>query len=137
MNDAADIVRDYLLSVTPIVTLTGTRIWAELNYPPPGYTPSAGAAILFKNDGTSYLAENAILRNRWQFKVYGADVYLIRTVYSALLEAMHDTRGLGNILSSQPQGPGALLEDAATNWPFRLEFIETTIRSGLVTYAPA
>ena len=137
MNDPADIVRDYLLTVTNLTALTGTRIWAELNYPPAGYKPSVGGAIVFRGDGVGYQAENAILRTRWQFKVYGADVYHIRTVYGALMDAMHDTRGLGNILSSQPQGPAAMLEDEGTNWPFKLEFIETAIRSGLITYAPA
>lgn len=141
MNDAADIVRDYLLSVSAITTLTGSgssaRIWAELTYPPKGYKPSDGGALVFKADGAQYQAENAILRTRWQFKVYGLDVYVIRALYSALLDALHDTRGRGNILSSQPLGPGAILDDPRTGWPFRLEFIETAIRSGLPTYAPA
>lgn len=141
MNDAADIVRDYLLTISAITTLTGTganaRLWAELDYPPSGYKPSDGGAIVFKADGAGYLAENAILRTRWQFKCYGIDVYKIRAVHSALLDAMHDTRGRGNILSSQPQGPGTMLSDPRNDWPFKLEFIETTTYSGLPTYAPA
>lgn len=136
MNDAANIVRDYLLSVDAITELTGARIWAELTYPPAGYQPNAGGGIVFKADGTQYQAENAIVRHRWQLKVYGGDVYVIRSVYAALMDALHDTRGQGGILSSQPQGPGSMLEDPRTGWPFKLEFVETAIRSGLPTYAP-
>lgn len=140
MNDAADIVRDYLLTVSAITALTTTgRIWAELTYPPTTgtrYTPTTGAAIVFKSAGGGFLASNALLRNRWQFKFYGPDVYAIRAVYLATMDAMHDAAGLG-ILSSQPEAPGTMLNDPESGWPFMLVFIETLIRSGLPQYSPA
>lgn len=137
MIDAADVLRDYLLTQTALTTLTGTRIYAELTYPPPGYKPDAGGAIVFKAAGAVYEAENAILRGRWQFKCYGPTIYVIRNVYLALMDALHDTRGRGNILTSQPSGPGSTLEDPDTGWLFKLEFFETTMRSGLPVYSPS
>ena len=136
MNDAADIVRDYLVAQPAIIALTGTRIWAELTYPPDGYKPSHGEAIVFKSTPGSFDAANTLLRTRWQFKCYGPDAYQIRNVYFALMDAMHDTQGRGNILSSQPAGPGTILEDARKGWPFMLVFIETLVRSGLPQYSP-
>ena len=144
MNDAADIVRDYLLTQSAITTLTGegaaARIWAELTYPPSAgansYKPSDGGALVFKSTPGSFDAANALLRTRWQFKVYGRDVYQIRSLYLALMDALHDTRGRGHILSSQPAGPGTMLNDPGTEWPFMLVFIETTIYSGLPLYSP-
>lgn len=136
MNDAAAIVRDYLLATPAIFALTGTRIWAELTYPPQGYKPNDGAAIVFKSTPGSFDVANALLRTRWQFKVYGPQVYAIRDTYHALMDAMHDTRGRGEILSSQPAGPGTMLDDARTEWPFMLVFIETIVRSGLPLYSP-
>ena len=137
MIDAADVVRDFLLTKTAVTTLTGTRIWAELTYPPPGYKPSTGAAIVFKATPGGFLAENALLRVRWQFKVYGPDVYAIRNLYLALMDTLHDVRGEGGMLTSQPSAPGTMLSDPETEWPFMLVFIETVLRSGLPTYSPA
>lgn len=136
MNDAAKIVLDYLLAQGAITTHTGTRIWAELTYPPVGYKPSDGAAIVFKATPGSFDAANTLQRTRWQFKVYGPDVYAIRNLYFALMDAMHDTRGRGNILSSEPAGPGTMLNDPGTEWPFMLVFIETMTYSGLPIETP-
>lgn len=131
MNDAADIVRDYLLAQPPIIGKSQTRIWAELTTPPTGYQPSDGTAIVFKATPGGFEAANTILRTRWQFKIYGPDVYAIRNLYLALMDAMHDTRGRGRISSSQPEGPGTILNDPGTEWPFMLTFITTRIKSGL------
>lgn len=136
MNDAADIVRDYLVATPAVFTLTDTRIWAELTYPPKGYRPGDGEAIVFKNAGGGFIAENALMRNRWQFKFYGASVYPIRALYLATMDALHDTRGRGNIISSQPEGPGTMLNDPGTEWPFMLVFIETLVYSGLPLHSP-
>lgn len=130
MIDAPDILRDYLLTKTAITALVSTRIWAELTYPPTGYKPADGGAIVFKSATGGFVGANTIVRNRWQFKVYGPDVYAIGAVYRVLMDVMHDVRGSG-IKSSGPEAPGTMLEEPDSGWAFMLVYFETRMKSGL------
>lgn len=136
MIDAPDTLRDFLLTKTTITALIDTRIWAELDEPPVGYKPSQGGAIVFKARGGAPDTTGAILRNSWQFKCYGADVYAIRAVYRALADVLHDATLAGASFASGLEVAGQMLTEPRTNWPYMLSFFETWMRSGLPTYTP-
>lgn len=142
MNDAPDILRDYLLTQTPVTALVGTRIWAEMDEPPelsPKYTPTVGPAIVFKSRGGQPDSTNAILHISWQFKVYGlnttANNNAQRRTYRALMDAMHDPLGRGGI-QANIEVAGQTLIEPGTEWKYILMFAETWMRSGLPLYVP-
>lgn len=133
MIDAAKVLFDFLVADTALTAAISTRLWAEVNTPPESahYKPSQGAAIAFKSAGGGIEASGRVLRNRWQFKVYGADPYIIRTAYLALVDALYDTRGRGGILTSSLEVVGTMLAEPDTNWLFMLTFFETRMQSRL------
>jgi hypothetical protein len=72
MIDTSAALRAFLLDQPELVALTDVRIWAERDTPPPGYTPSDGAAICFKpRGGPPPDEEAAVLSPSYQFKLYG------------------------------------------------------------------
>jgi hypothetical protein len=133
MIDAPDLLRDFLLGNAALTAIIGNRLWAEVNTPPEAaqYKPSQGAAIVFKSAGGGMEAADTVVRVRWQFKVYGPDIYSIRAAYLALVDCLHDTRGHGGILSSLLEVPGTMLAEPDTDWLFMLAFFETRMKSRL------
>lgn len=133
MIDAPKVLFDFLTADPDLHDAISTRLWAESNTPPADahYKPSQGAAIAFKSAGGGIEASDVVLRSRWQFKVYGPDVYTIRTAYLALVDALHDTRGRGGISTSSLEVPGTMLAEPDTGWLFMLTFFETRMKSRL------
>lgn len=133
MIDAAKVVYDYLAADPNLHNAISFRLWAEVNTPPASanYKPNQGAAIVFKSAGGGIEAADRILRNRWQFKVYGPDPYIIRTAYLALADALHDTQGRGGIATSSLEVPGTLLSEPDTDWLYMYVFFETRMKSRL------
>lgn len=133
MIDAAKVLYDFLAADTALTAAISTRLWAESNTPPESahYKPSQGAAIVFKSAGGGMEASDTVLRSRWQFKVYGPDVYTIRTAYLALVDALHDVRGRGGISTSLLEVPGTMLAEPDSGWLFMLTFFETRMKSRL------
>lgn len=133
MIDAAKVLLDFLAADPYLHNAISTRLWAEVNTPPESanYKPSQGAAIVFKSAGGGIEAADTVLRNRWQFKVYGPDAYSRRTAYLALVDALHDTRGRGGIATSALEVPGTTLAEPDTGWEFMLAFFETRMKSRL------
>lgn len=135
MIDAPDVLRDYLLTKTAITTLVGTRIWAQMTYPPEGYKPSQGGAIVFKIRGGApdYTSANLVLP--WQFKSYGLSIYIASAIDRALADVLFDANG-GGIISSRMEQAGQSIPEPQTDWPCILSFYETWMRSGLPLYVP-
>lgn len=138
MIDAPDVLRDFLLLQSNITTLVGTRIWAELDTPPKGYTPSDGGAIVFKaRPGIGPDATNSILHSSWQFKFYGPTIYVARNVYRATADRLFDASLFGASFQSAIEAEGqSIPPESATDWLFVLAFFETWMRSGLPVYSP-
>lgn len=133
MIDAPKVLSDFLTANSDLHDLVGARIWAEYNTPPEAahYKPSQGAGMVFKGAGGGMEAADTVLRSRWQFKVYGADSYVIRAAYLALVTALHDVRGRGGISSSSLEVPGTMLAEPDSGWLFMLTFFETRMKSRL------
>lgn len=128
MIDAPSILRTYLVAQPTLTALVGNRIWAELVYPPTGYRPSQGSAIVFRARGGDVDYSSALLRHSWQFKCYGQSEQAANAAYRALYDVLHDAQGSG-ILSAQLEIVGQTLTDpaSAAPWPYVLCFYETTM----------
>lgn len=131
MIDAADVVRDYLANDADLFEEISTRLWAEMDEPPGSYKPSDGAAIVFKAAGGGLQDADVIIRTRWQFKIYGPTYEDRRDAYLALVDALHNTRGRGGILSSGLEVPGTPLQEPDSKWDFLLTYFVTRMKSRL------
>lgn len=133
MIDAADTLRDYLLSDPALFALVSNRIWMGLSTPPPNvYKPSQGGALTIAEASKNTEGADTILRKRWQCKAYGPDIYTIEQVDMALVAAMlaFAARRAG-ILGAELSGGGPILPEAGSGWLFKPSFYETRMKSAL------
>lgn len=133
MIDAADTLRDYLMSDPDLFALVGNRIWMGISVPPKDvYKPSHGGALTIAEASKGTEGADTILRKRWQCKAYGPDIYVIERVDMALLAAMlaFAARRYG-ILGAELSGGGPILPEAGSGWLFKPSFYETRMKSRL------
>ena len=137
MIDAPDVLRDFLLTQPSITAMLSTRIWAEMTYPPTGYKPSMGAALVFKTRSAAGLdTTGAILHNSWQCKFYGADIYIARSAYRTVADVLFDAALFGATFESGMEGDSQSIPEPVTDWPVVVAFFETWMYSGLPLYSP-
>lgn len=132
MIDVEDAVRDYLLTVSAITSLTGQRIYAARDVPPPGYEPSEGRALVFKTRGglINTTHRSAHISPSLQFKCYGLTEADAMDLYMALVDALHDSRP-GAIMYAGVETLGQPLEEPDTRWRYVLVFFKLiALRSG-------
>ena len=125
MVDAPQVLLTHLNTLTRVTTLTSTRIWAETDTPPPGYTPADGAAICFRRRGgdADVTQEGGVLRDSYQFKIYGPTPLAANAAYRALFDGLHLGGGVG-LISAALEAAGQTLREPETDWPFVLTFFE-------------
>lgn len=140
MIDAPTVIRNYLLNQIAVTELVDeARIWKQATYPPalnPKYTPSQGAALVFKTRGGAPEYTNAHLLLSWQFKSYGATIEIASALDRAVADALFDARW-GDILESSIEQVGQPIPEPDTDWPCILSFYATRMRSGLPIPVPA
>ncbi|MGB0385865.1 MAG: hypothetical protein ACPGWR_13685 [Ardenticatenaceae bacterium] len=127
MIDAPKVLRDYLAAQASLTALTSTRIYAERNYPMPGYNPSDGACVVFRSRGGRVQYSSKILTNSFQIKCYAADEADANTLYRTLYDALHDAKGSG-IYHGGLEIAGQTLADMTTGWVYVLAFFEVKFR---------
>ena len=89
MIDVHDVIRDYLLTVSGVTDLVGTRIYAGRDVPPSSFSlVDDGACIAFRVRGGDEDYEGALLTPSVQFKCYGQTDLEANTVYRALDDAL-------------------------------------------------
>ncbi len=120
MIDAPDVIRDFLVDQGTLTAVTGTRIWAEVPTPPPGYTPADGPGIAFMIRGGVVDYTGAVLIPSCQFKCYGEDEATAQSGYRALFDVLHEQRG-EDIKFALMERPGQTLREP-TNWVFVLAY---------------
>lgn len=125
-------LRAYLAAQSDLTDLTGSRIWAALTYPPAGYNPSDGPAIVFNSRGGPGLSYNSqMLTDSIQFKCYAADQLAALTLYGVLVDVLHDASAL-NIRNAALEVSGAVLQEPEpVGWPFVLCFFTVIFDSSL------
>jgi len=125
-------LRTYLAAQSDLTDLTSTRLWAALTYPPKGYVPSDGAAIVFNSRGGPGLTYNSqLLDESIQFKCYAADELAALSLYGVLVDVLHDGSGTG-IRNAALEVPGQMLQEPEpVGWPFVLTFFSVIFDSDL------
>lgn len=121
MIDTPATIRTFLSEQAALTALTGERIWAEMNVPPPGYKPTDGGALTFRIRGGGPDYSRSVLNPSVQFKCYGNGIEGAQAVYRALYEVMDNGAGL-NIKSTLIDILGQSQADQETGWPFVLTF---------------
>lgn len=117
----------FLQANAPLVALTSTRLWAEADFPPAGYTPDDGAGIAFKIRG----GRPDYTPMHWpsvQFKIYGATEVAANACYRALYDALHEQGG-ADVRWGQVEVYGQTLREPDTDWIFVLAAFTLLIRS--------
>ena len=137
MIDAADTLRDFLLTRSTITTLVGTRIWAEMDEPPKGHKPSDGPAIVFKaRPGQPLDYSSAILHTSWQFEFYAATVGGAHALCRVTTDVLFDASLFGATFQSAAEVGAQRIPDPLPGWVVVLAFFETWMRSALPLYSP-
>lgn len=110
-----------------LIAITGTRLWAESDYPPAGYTPDDGPGIAFKvrGGGPDYIPMH---RPSVQFKCYGASEVVAQQCYRALVDALHDQPGV-DVRWGQQETYGQTLREPDSGWVFVLALFTLWVRS--------
>jgi len=122
VRDVGKAICDYLLAQASLTALTGTRIHAETDTPPPGYKPSDGGCVCFKTRGGDMRTqEDALILPSVQFKCYAASDVAANAVYRALFDALQGARA-GTVRWAQIEALGATLSEPETGWPFVLTY---------------
>lgn len=121
MADETKIVLDYLLSTT-----LGTRIHADVDSPPAGYTPADGPCFCFKVRGGDDDDTQAVQSVSMQFKVYGATAIEARQAYRDLHNVLKNAK-TSKILSSWREALGITLSEPDTGWLYVLVYYSLMI----------
>jgi hypothetical protein len=122
MIDAPKLLRDFLVADANMLAGFGSRIWAEVDTPPPEYQPGQGSGLCFKvRDGNIPSETVAILGRSFQFKVYASDESQAQAGYRTLFEALNFKSNV-NIKMAQEEVAGQTLREPDSNWPFVLTF---------------
>jgi len=122
MTDAPKAIRDFLLAQPGLMAVVETRIYAERDTPPPGYTPAGtGPAICFRVRGGGQDYEGVHLLPSVQFKCYGATEVEANEAYRVLYDALNDRQAY-IIKHAQVETLGQTLREPETGWAFVLVF---------------
>jgi len=123
--DAAKAIRDHLLAKSGVITLVGSRIYAETDVLPAGYKPSDGACICFQIRGGAVDLGSKVLLPSVQFTCWApasttqrAEVQC-NAVYRALFDALESGTG-STVRHSHLETLGTTLWHPDSGWPFVL-----------------
>ncbi len=115
-------LRELLLANSTITTAFGSRVWAAVDTPQPGYKPSDGKALVFKaRDGYVPTENTGYLAFSFQFKVYAANELAAWQGYMTLFDAL-DGKANQYIKSVEAEVLGQSLREPDSNWPYVLAF---------------
>ena len=123
--DASAALGDFLAANSALNTLTGGRLYADSDYPPPDYIPSIGGAVAWKprqsvapfdtQENSGIYVVNFRIASFGEDRAQAAEVD--RAVFAAL-----DQKGGAVMRYATLDGPGSPLLTPITNWPMVLTF---------------
>jgi len=122
--DETKIVLDHLLAVTTL----GTRIHADADTPPAGYTPADGPCYCFKARGGIDEDTEVIQIVSMQFKCYGDTNIAARQAYRALNDVLKTAKTY-RIMSARREALGVTLNEPDTGWPYVLVYYSFMINT--------
>jgi len=130
MIDALGLIRKYVHQRPTVVALVGKRIWAGRTYPPKGYKPDQGPALVFQVRGGALTYEDDHVFASVQFKCYGLTEVDANELYSALVTDVHAATGVSaTIRHAELEGLGTTLEEPDSEWVYVLCYVNFMIRA--------
>lgn len=129
LPDAVATIRKYLHQRPHVVALAQRRIWGGRVYPPKGYKPEQGAAIVFQIRGGSLTYENDHIFASTQVKCYGVTEVDANELYRALITDTHADNGVSaEVRHVELEGVGSTLEEPESEWRYVLCYLNFMIR---------
>lgn len=128
MIDLDSHIRDLLVADLDVYGFTGERIFASTDLPT-GYTPDAGAAVLFSARGGQGPDESGlILWPSYQFRSYAATEAQAREVDHAVFRALNFRRSERIKMARLDVYPQVLRQqEPEPAWPFVLSYYQVII----------
>jgi hypothetical protein len=125
MIDAPGAIRNYLLTLSNLTALVGTRVYPETDVLPPGRKPSDGPAICFLIRGGTLRNDDSIVLPSVQFTCWAAASddesaeYRCQELYRTLVDAI-DGQGGATARHGWLEVLGQTLHHPDSGWPFVL-----------------
>lgn len=90
MIDVPVTIRALLLAQPAVAALVESRVWAEADEPPAGWTPASGPGIAFRQRAGRNVGEerSALLVRSVQILIWGERSTTVHQVYRALFDAL-------------------------------------------------
>lgn len=126
MVDAAKELGDFLAAQATLTALTGSRLYADSDYPPPTYDPTNGGALCWKvrqgaGSPLATVEKTGVFSANFQFRCYGQDRAGADQVYRAVFDVLEGAGG-SVLRHAIMNNPGSPLLDPESDWPFVLVF---------------
>lgn len=129
MIDILAVLREYIRQRPTVLALVGSRTWAGRVYPPKGYKPDQGPALVFQVRGGDLTYENDNAFASVQFKCYGLTEVDANELYRALVTDIHSIDGVSaSIRHVELEGLGTTLEEPGSEWIYVLCYLTFMIR---------
>lgn len=126
--DETKAVLDFLMAQSALTALTATRIWADVNEPPPDYKPSVGIGICFKVRGGVDSDPSVLMDPSFQFKVYGDSEVKCRQG-ARILHDNFQEKANKDILTVRREALPVTLKEPDVDWTYCLVFYRVMVRS--------
>jgi hypothetical protein len=122
MIDIEATIRAYLVTLTDLTAIFGTRIYAARSLPP-GYRAEQGAALLMTIRGGGQEYHSQLYLPSVQLRAYAATEEEVRAASMAIYDALNDTKARGFAWIRMEDGTlPVLLNEPGTNWPYMLSY---------------
>lgn len=124
MIDVGAVLTPLLAADAAIAAQVGSRVWGGLDAPVVGYTPSVGAAIVFRVRGGSLTGEqrSVLVEPSVQFKIYGATDLVADATYRALADFFARSPLPWPLRAAVAESLGMPLNEPDLDWPFILTY---------------
>jgi hypothetical protein len=115
-------LRAAIVAQNNISALTGPRVYAQRDTPPPGYTPEKERAICFKTRPLGEIDEEGqTITQSFQIKFYGKTETEAYDLYRTFFGGMNYLKNYRILMISQ-ETPGQALFERDTQWIFVQSF---------------
>jgi hypothetical protein len=123
--DETKVVLDFLGGQ---VTLSGVRLFADVDAAPPPYKPADGPAICLKVRCGSDDNSGAVQTPSFQFKIYGQDESDARETYRKLHAALTGDKSHA-VMAAERESLGVTLKEPGAGWTYVLVFYSIMVRT--------
>jgi len=122
MVDVESVIRTYLVGISKITAVFGSRIYAGRNLPA-GYEPRIGPAVLLAVRGGTMDYSSKVLEPSVQMRIYAETEAKARESSGKIFDGINETRSRQIIYARMEDGTiPVLMNEPVSNWPYMLAY---------------